>query len=410
MFFHSNKNIVVIQCISTFGIALFFTLFLSVPRGYMAGLVALTLGGLYYLLTQRPYRLQRHDKWMMGLLALVGAAGIVSALYHGSELREWDMPSRYLLVAPIVMMLLVHPPRSRWVWSGLILGCLSGAAVAIRDVYSLDMGRGYGYTGAIQFGNVALTMSVFCAAAIFGIRKDTPRAAFWRFALCVGVAAGFYASIISGSRGGWVAMPVVVLLFCAALVDKKNARAVCMGAVAVMAGLLILAVSVPSVKQRYDDAVSDLRLYQQGNAATSLGARFAIWDAAVKLISEKPLMGWSRDAYEQRRDQLIKEGEANPMVGMLANTHNSFVEILLFQGVFGFLCMCAMLSGVFVLFWKRLRSPDYEARMAALSGTCLISIYVIAGQTQIMFSRNNTLVFFLVAIAWLWAKTRRPAS
>lgn len=405
----TNKNSAAVRCISTFGIVLFFAPFLSVSRGYTAGLIVLMLGGIYYLFAGKPYRLEREDKWLMGLFGLVGAAGILSAVYHGSHMREWDMPSRYILVLPVIMMLLAHPPKSQWIWTGLILGCVSGAAVAARDVYTLDMERSFGYTGAIQFGNVALVMAVFCAAALFSIREGFARAAFWRAALGVGVITGLYASIISGSRGGWVAMPVIVVLFCVSLINKKNARAVCMSAVAVMASLLILAVSVPSVKQRYDEAVSDIHRYRQGDFATSLGGRFAIWDAAVELIKEKPLMGWSEEDYEARRDQLIKEGEAKPVVGLLANTHNSFLEILLFQGLFGFLCMCALLCGTFVLFWKRLRLPDYEARMAALSGACLVSVYVIAGQTQIMFSRNNTLVFFLVAGALLWAKARRPA-
>lgn len=386
---------------------LFYALMLSVPRGYSAGAALLLIGGFYMLARAGLPRLDREDKTLIVLLALVSGAGALTTLYHGDPVRNMDLSSRYVLVVPILLLALRTPPRMPWLWAGLVVATVSGAGVALWQLTLAKAERAVGFTGVIQFGDLALMMGVFCLAGQFWAARLTQHKRAWQAALFVGMVAGAYGSLASGSRGGWVAMPVIIVLFCSAMVNRRNIRRGLIAGAAACAALSILAVSVPTVQTRYDAMVSDIQFYKQGNADTSLGARFAIWTAVSTMIPQRPLLGWSLEDYRAELQRQVAEEGAPVVITRLANTHNNYLELWVLQGAVGLLATLALLLGAFVGFCRRLRSSNGRVQALALCGATLVSAYGVFCMSQIMLGRNNTLLFFVVSLALLWGSMRR---
>lgn len=379
---------------------------LGTPRGYAFGAVLLIVGSLYYLARRPAISLTRDDKIMIVLMLAVFVVGAVSWRYHGNDLQSLDLPSRYLLAIPIFLLMLAHPVKLTWLNAGFIVGAIAAGTVAAWERYSLGAERAAGFTGGIQFGDLALMMAVFCVAAFVAGDWLFRKPALWRAASLLGIAGGSYASIMSGARGGWVAIPFVMLVFCAAYLRRSNVKWI----VATLLGLLavsVIAVStVPMVESRFERAIEDVQMYRHGDTESSLGARFEVWRALTVIIPQKPYMGWSEAGYEKEKERLVASGAFTASVTKLANTHNTFLEVWVLQGLLGLVPLLALLALSLVYFGRRLRSSDPVAQYLAVCGVSLVGCFVIFSQTQIMLGRNNTLLFFIISLITFWGALR----
>ncbi|SHI49528.1 O-antigen ligase family protein [Pollutimonas bauzanensis] len=403
--YQNNKILGLVVSLSVF---LFFAPMLSVPAGYTTGAVLLLLASFCSLAKRPCQQLTREDKTLISLLVAIFAVSLFSFLYHGNAIRSMDLPSRYLLAVPILLLMLKVPPRLSWWWAGMVVGCVSGAGVAFWQIELLQANRAVGYTGVIQFGNLGMMMGVFCAAGLFWAKAQGRYARYWQLALLVGLLAGAYVSIASGSRGGWLALPFVAPVFCAAFLSRRNLKQAFAVLAVLCVGLTVVATTVPSIETRYDEAVSEIQKYQtQRVSNTSLGLRLEMWHALTLMIPQKPLLGWSESNYKAEMQRLVAEDKVKADVLTMANTHNNYLEFLAFQGVAGLLPVLALLLTALWYFCKRLRSINITVRVLAVCGASLLVAYSLFGMSQVMLGRNNTLLFFVIALTVTWGAMRR---
>ena len=102
----------------------------------------------------------------------------------------------------------------------------------------------------------------------------------------LGLAAGLATSLITGSRGGWVALPIVAALAFWELRRGKSARWKVL--TPVIAVLLFASVYASSntVRDRIDVVSSNLTQYEHGHEDTSVGVRLQLYRTALYLIGE----------------------------------------------------------------------------------------------------------------------------
>jgi len=292
--------------------------------------------------------------------------------------------------------------------AGFAVGAISGGVLAVWQTADENFGRAVGFTGVIQFGDLGLMLGIFCAAGIFWANKQlTSKRWIWRCVLALGVLGGAYTSLASGSRGGWIALPVIVIIFLVAFISRSNVKPAIITLVALAVAAVAVAFSVPKVKHRYDLAIQDVQKYEQGNADTSIGSRFAIWQASIKMIAERPLAGWGDKEFRPEQRRLVANKQAKPVILELANTHNNYLELWVHQGVFAVAVVLALLVSSFVYFARRLRSGRRDIQALAVCGATLVAAYAIFSMSQIMLGRNNTLLFFLIALTCFWGGLRK---
>jgi O-antigen ligase len=172
-------------------------------------------------------------------------------------------------------------------WAGVTIGAVLAGGVAVIQVVVLGHSRAEGPGGnAIVFGNLALLMGAL-SAVLLGHPEPGASDLVWSrvpaAASAAAVVAGVSARVLSGSRGGWLAIPMIaallVLRHCCLSAAEFPRRWL---ALAVLAAVGAVGVAGGMPVDRLGDAVGDVTQYLRAEplgpaAGTTIGARVEAW-------------------------------------------------------------------------------------------------------------------------------------
>ncbi|WP_245977709.1 O-antigen ligase family protein [Kushneria sinocarnis] len=349
----------------------------------------------------------REDRLIIGVLVAFFAINALEAGWDGQGVSGLDLPIRFVLAIPALMFLMKYPPRHGWLWSGLALGAMASGSWAGWQKLVEENERARGFTHVIQYGDLNMLMGVMCLAGL-GWACTRTRARCWMAFLAVGACMGIFGSLMSGSRGGWIGFPIILWVIYRTYRQHIPRRwALTMGVTLLTA--MITAYAVPSlgIQHRVNAAFSNVTAFhEQGDTHTSLGARFAMWETAIRLIPQKPLAGYGLHGYEQARDRLIDEGVASPVIGNYSHVHNEYLDAWLKRGIPGLVLLLALYLVPLKLFTKRLAREDLKLRALALAGVLLPINYMDFGLSQVFMAHNSGVMMYSFWLVVLWASVR----
>lgn len=201
-----------ISYLSAFALTGFLAGLVTLPLGYAvfaALIVVLALPGA--LLPRGDARLCPDDRWLLLALLLFGLHLVLDAWRSGvpvghqtaSTLPWWPLAAALVLVG-----WRRFPPAGVALWWGAAFGALAACGIVLVRWLVLGMDRVHvPGINAIPFGNLSLVLGVL--SLVWALRRSQMPLLFGAAAL-----AGVVASLLSGTRGGWVTLPVVaVVLF-----------------------------------------------------------------------------------------------------------------------------------------------------------------------------------------------------
>lgn len=397
-------------CLSVF---LFFAISLVVPSGYSVGSALLFLAGLG--LVARPGlwpRLQRDDKIILWVFGLFFLWWVVEILLDGVTVSRFDKPVRIICAMLALLWLLRHPPKPACFWGGIASGAIAVGGWAIWQKLALGIDRAGGYTLVIQFGNLSMLLGMLCLAGV-GWAWFYRRSAFWSVVLLAGFFCGLIGSLFSGSRGGWIGAPFVLLLVLFGYRDRLPKYATG-GFVAVVALMIALLYALPSlgIKPRVEQAVSDVQLYfSEGKADTSVGARFEMWRTGAMIVRESPWVGMGGEGMEHYTQLLVEQGKVDPFMTHFGHLHNDFIDVAARRGLLGLCLLLALYLLPLRLFSARLRQGgSQQARPYALAGSVLCVSYIDFGMSQTFLSHNSGVMVFFFCAVICWAMMRHSET
>lgn len=240
---------------------------LVVDRVDSVALLVLAIVGMYAGLRYGFGRsLAPAEKWLVAIGAIY--FGIALAAYLcGTEtnlgFRVLGRYLRLLLLIPAYVALRRYTPPRWLVWSALVVGAVVAAGSAlVQYVTSGGVERAAGDSLAITFGDLAL-LTGFLAAVM--VPQVAGPVRWWlRGAGIIGLAGGLIASVLSGTRGGWLAIPLLAALLIAAVTRGLSHRwrfGAFAAAVAIAAA--VIAVPATGVQARIDEAIAGWHAYTQ---------------------------------------------------------------------------------------------------------------------------------------------------
>lgn len=379
---------------------------LIIPSGYSVG-SGLLLIGSFFLIWFRPIlNLKYEDKIIMAILAIYSLIFIAQILWEGGSSRALDRPSRFLLAIPVLLFILAYPPKIGYMWAGLALGSILTGSWALWQNLVLGIDRASGFTLVIQFGNISMLFGIFCLAGL-GWANVQNLARWWAILLILGAFFGILASLLSGSRGGWVGFPFIFLVLNRAYGELLTVKF----KITVIIVLVILVAAVYFIPQtgvelRVSQAIHDISLYfNGGNKYTSTGLRFDMWQGALKLIYEKPITGWGWYGYYDAMQDLANKGEVTQFAAE-NHAHNEFLDNFARRGLIGILTLLLLYLVPLRLFAKRLSSSNMEIRAIATAGVILPVAYMDFGFTQVFFGHNSGVMVYAFWLPILWGTMR----
>lgn len=146
--------------------------------------------------------------YLASMAALPIAIFLSQSYHHYYSGHPYDAASRFLLAVPVFMFL----RRVRFnVLAMVQYGFPLAVIVGCLMLKPIDDGRfGIATLDLIHFGNFELMLGMMSLLSLDWTKHD----ALWlRIFKVIGFFAGIYASIMSGSRGGWIALPLFLLIY-----------------------------------------------------------------------------------------------------------------------------------------------------------------------------------------------------
>ncbi|MBS4641202.1 O-antigen ligase family protein [Aeromonas media] len=320
----------------------------------------------------------------------------LSIWLDGGKLREFDRPSRVLMAAMTLPLLSRYPARLVSLIFGFAVGACIAGAIAIYDKFYLGMERAFGDIMPIQAGNISMTLGLLCLCGYFWYKsKGNVKTAMFMLFAC---AMGMLGSFLSGTRGGWVLLPLIILTIISHFrgnlcrIDKIVAAVFGLGLLAVVA------IPQTGVAERIQVARSDIvQFVDGGNKNTSIGIRFQLWYSALDAFQKKPLFGWGNNGLQQAHAAQLAAGEISDFLyDFNFHAHNQFFDEMAKRGVIGLLALLSMYLYPLYLFYKHRGDDSLFPIMLAVTSLTLVDYSL----SQAFISHNSgiTFVSFLLLV------------
>jgi len=315
------------------------------------------------------------QRWLIiaaAALVLRAAATVLWSDSWGSRHFE----GRFLLMALAAWAILRGSALSAvhkvWLTSSLALACW----VALAVVWVL--GRDTPTNPIPWAAGVA-----FMVCVLGGRLIDATEPPAIRLLYLLGAGAGVAAVLLSQSRGSYGLLIWVMLLLLVGLwrLSAAHGRTLLWRVLAVMAGLMVLAVSVQPrlahdpvlrVQQAAQEAGALLQAMRQGRVTsaavdTSVGARLYMWVRVVDELGERGLAGVGqreRQAWVKR----LGESSGSQVIQALDHVHSDPLNIWFEHGLLGLCSYLSVVLGMIWLAWRaRLRSLGLALALGGLA-------------------------------------------
>ncbi|RUR32304.1 O-antigen ligase domain-containing protein [Vreelandella nanhaiensis] len=377
---------------------------LIVPSGYSLGAVILMLAGISLLIRWRLPRLTREDWQVVAVLCAYTLVGIAEAWLDGQGSRGMDKPLRFVLAVPALWWVIRYPPRLSAMWAGIAVGGMGAGGWAGWQKLIEGVERAQGHTFVIQFGNLSMLLGVLCLAGLGWAHVQRQYRFLWITLLLIGFLGGMLGSLFSGSRGGWVGFPFVLLVLYRAY-GKHLAIWMKLTIVTTLfvGGIAIYLIPQTGVQERVQYAVTDIEKYISGeNRSSSLGARFEMWRGASHLIMEKPLTGWGAQGYTQAMQELGEKGVIDSQAAEYGHAHNEFIDAFAKRGLLGLIVLLGLYLVPMRLFARKLKAQDLATRALATAGVLLSVTYIDFGLSQAFLNHNSGVMMYAFMLVVLW--------
>jgi len=319
---------------------------------------------------------------------------------------EFQEPSRFLLVLPIFLMARrVGFSQDMLKW-GVFLGALAAAGWGYYQKIGLGIHRAGGGTSSLiaTFGDIGLMLGVLTIALFQPQWRVQKR---WLLLALFGLFCGVFASLASGTKGGWISMPLLVWVMVDLMDNPTYKKRFAVLAAFVLAAVLVWWF-VPFIAERVN--VIPTAIYEyfvNGHIADgSAGMRLAFWHAAALIFWENPLFGTGPATYYVEKLKLIEAGLIPLSAKMYTGPHSQLFNSLYEQGVVG----AAMVYSIYVTFILYCRSHLANNKALAATGILMAIGFIDFGIAEVIWDINNAGVFFTVMMALIAGKLSHAAK
>lgn len=385
-------------------------LFKNVGSGF---LIVFTLVGIWMLIQQPRPIFSREEKWLMAAFAAYLGVYLLSGLTHSmtgllSDIRGKHFEKEAYLITFIPLVYLfkkITLPKWIW-WLGISLGGVLAGCYALIDFGWIDIRyRVRGAYNPIMFGCLSLTMAFMAIQGYRFFRCLHPIATLIPLS---GFFLGTVSSILTGSRGAWIAIPAFLGITIIHL--GKNLRRLELALITMTFILaLVVAYHIPQtgVAQRVRFAQNDLKRYAQGDVTinNSVGLRLASWATSLEMVKGHLLLGIGPGGYHPTILKMDREGTL-PYAAEIYHSqpHSIYFAVLVDAGLIGVVILMAVFLLPFYMMTQKIRKKDGDMA-PAFAGLVLTVGYMHFGLTETIFGRNLFVAFYVIILALLMTLT-----
>ncbi len=338
-------------------------------------------------------------------LTLIVVTGAISAMVNGVELGKIDRLIILPCAIPIYVLFKRYPVSEAALWIGAASGAIIAAIVAIIEIlFSAVEIRVGGSTNPIMFGDISLVMGFISLAGMSWFFK------FNRYFCIIPLLAfisGVLASILSLSRGGWLAIPIVCFLFFSFASKRLGFKQV-LPLLAILFVIIGSSIYAPGldvkdkVFNRIENTATNISGYLESTSiddpyrSTSVGQRLEMWRTAWFIFKENPLLGVGWGSYNEHAKKYVDDKMVIPEVADYPHPHSQYLSALAKGGVAGIISLAVLFGTSTLFFFSGLVAPASHQKLIriSLAGFIFTFSFIIFGLTEAVLERSRIMIFF----------------
>lgn len=347
------------------------------------------------------------------LMAPICSVAIGSMLRGKTVASDYDSASRFFIASAIFLFALrKHYNFANFLQytapASLILTFLHQILFSQPHLWGVDRMATY-FADPLVFGYTSLTLGLISLTSIHLLKIDTRLVVAFKL---LGAMIGLYLSIMSGSRTGWLAFPVIValLLYLKIKSNGKNIRLVLVSITIPTIIVTGLFLTSKTISDRIHIAAQEISSYSWIGMApeTSVGMRITFLRMATDLLVAHPLMGYGDIKLSGAiLPAHIYTYASPPSVAMALNSgfHNEMVTNAIRNGVVALLAAFMLFAVPFYIFLKKYSSHcPIQRGNASLGLVFTLCIFISSLSTEV-FDLKYTASFYALMISLLVAST-----
>ena len=376
--------------------------------------ISLTLGTLLAILltfinSKAVFKsLDKEHYILFTLLVVYVGIGILTYFTHevtDRTLSKIGTSFHFILIIFSIIALSPLKALKNIFWISIILGAVINFSAALYQSQYLDI-RAHGGINPILFGDISLLLGFMSVISYSYFRQVR----FGAILPLLGLISGIGASVLSESRGGWIAIPFLLIIILVYLYYQKkiNMRQVVILLVSSCTFILTtLYLGWELVGPRIELATQQFIAYFAPgniNIHTSIGARLELWKGAIILINDHPTLGAGMGGWQDIFAIQTAEGRMLD-TGRYVNIHNQILQEGVDKGLIGIFSYLALNIYLAYYFMSNIANRSNNHEFHAI-GLLLVIGYFIFGLTNIVFSHGTFNTFFVAMLALIFTFTK----
>ncbi len=350
-----------------------------------------------HLQRYRPF--SKDEKKLFMVLGLFFGLALLSIIINGinrQNVSEIEVFGKFLFAIPFSYLLLRIKPKQHWLWIGLVSGSLLSGILGLFEAITHGFPPTYrvqGSTHPIIYGDLSMAMAFM---SLGGIKYFTQKNKWMILLPLIAFSCGLTGSVLSGTRGAWLALPALcfLLIWYYWKILNNLQRIVIVISILTIPTLLYF-IPQTGIQKKINDARQDIIAFQEKqDEITSVGARLGMWQVAWNIFIDNPFVGIGPGVYTKAAQKFVDAGIHQEGVTRGNHPHNEFLNVLCTRGLFGFI-------GLLVLFWVPIKyfyvnmiKEDQTLSSFGLTGIILLVSYLHFGLTEAILYRSPPILFF----------------
>lgn len=380
-------------------IGLFFILILHFKLSYSLIPILCAVAGLVFLfpqIRQKRFTMEKETKLLVITFVFYFILFVISFIIHKGKANELDLPSRVLLLLPILALFNHIKLKQQWISFSIIIAGLIAGVVALIQVFGFNLKIPFPRHMKIQAGDIAMSISMFCFAVLFYFYAQKKK--LWVILSLVAGLSAMIGSFLTQARGGWIGVPAVLLIIFV-LNRKLLSKWILIGILGTSVIGSLFAGSI--LVERFNTAQREVALYvDKNNGSTSLGARFDMWKSALIGIQEKPIFGWGLQGVKQMREEHFKQKYISKMASKFDHAHNQYLQDGSARGILGLIALLGVFFVPLTLFVRNMKQASSGSLVhlwGVLGITHIVSIMIYC-LSQSFFAHNSGVMFYFFTV------------
>jgi len=353
----------------------------------------------------------KEKTWWVPIIITALAAPITAVFISQALRQDWawkyyDAPSRFLIAIPLFLYIYKKKINviNLWQYSipiSLIITWLVMPYLPQTNWTVIPGRSGTYFADGLSFGHICITFA-FLSFCSIRLNKHEP----WLLTLLklVGGAVGIYLSIQSGSRTGWMAIPLVLPLLLFVNIKKNKWVSLLIAFTITIAVLSVTYQTSTKVHDRVNLMSTEILSYhtQQNNNTTSVGMRISFARMGYYFFKLKPLSGWGDKGFKDHIDdaeiaQFADKFTREYALGALF--HNEFTTNAVLWGIGGLVATLLLFFAPITLLVKNLQKSAGEK--IALYGLTYMTFEIVSAMSTEVWNFKFTAALSAMMIVGL---------